>query len=363
MHISDRSQSSIIDENISKRITSLRYILMIFVVVIHSHLSVDEAVNYYHYEFSQPYWIEILKNFITFTISSSAVPLFFVFSAYIQYRKNDKYLVVLKKRSRTILIPYILWTVITVLLFYIAQSIPQTRLFFQNPENMVSNWKLKDWLSIFTFHTDTYPLVYQFWFLRELMIFIVLSPILKLLIKKIPGCLLIFLFIATQNNISLYFTSSASALFFYAIGFYFAENDIDFFKLADKMRIFEYVILFAICIILSEIKNGQYSIGFISTIISCLFMLKISSFLVKNENLYKVLNKLSSISFFFYAVHAPFLVTTVNKITQKIIPLHGIYCLLQFLLAIIVTTVLGTLFSLLVKTFFPRLFSILSGKR
>lgn len=44
-------QSFQISEEDSKRITSLRILLIVFVVFIHANLTPDEALNYYHYDF------------------------------------------------------------------------------------------------------------------------------------------------------------------------------------------------------------------------------------------------------------------------------------------------------------------------
>ena len=44
-------QSFQISEEDSKRITSLRFLLIIFVVFIHANLTPDDALNYYHYDF------------------------------------------------------------------------------------------------------------------------------------------------------------------------------------------------------------------------------------------------------------------------------------------------------------------------
>ncbi|MDD6970288.1 MAG: acyltransferase, partial [Treponema sp.] len=135
-------QSFQISEEDSKRITSLRFLLIVFVVFIHANLTPDDALNYYHYDFIQPKWIEVFKNFICYTLGGAAVPLFFLFASYLQFSKNDSYPTLLKKRSKSLLLPYILWSVITVILYFIAQSIPQTAPYFQNPINIVRAWKV-----------------------------------------------------------------------------------------------------------------------------------------------------------------------------------------------------------------------------
>lgn len=89
----------VILEETSKRITSLRYLLIVFVVFIHSNLTPEDALNYYHYDFVQPYWIEEFKNFICGTLGGAAVPLFFFFTSFLQFSKEEKYSVLLKNPS------------------------------------------------------------------------------------------------------------------------------------------------------------------------------------------------------------------------------------------------------------------------
>ena len=356
------NQSIQISEETSKRITSLRFLLIVFVVFIHANLTVDDALNYYHYDFVQPKWIEVFKNFICGTLGGSAVPLFFLFASYLQFSKNDTYSLLLKKKGKSLLIPYILWTVITIILYLISQTIPQTSVFFQNPINIIRNWRFIDYLKAFTYHDEVYPLVYQFWFLRDLMILIILSPIIKILCSKFPGTMLIIVSVFAVKGIPIFFTNS-TALFFYMAGYFFAKYKISFFKIADKIKLYEYIFLIALTISFDLLFEGRYSFGFLKTIISCLFLLKLSTYFIKDEKVYEKTNYLASYSFFLYAVHTPFLGTAINKISQKVIPLHGILCLVQFLLAAFLTISIGTLLGICLNKLFPRLFKILNGGR
>ncbi|MBR4791104.1 MAG: acyltransferase [Treponema sp.] len=359
-------QSFQISEEDSKRITSLRFLLIVFVVFIHANLTPDDALNYYHYDFIQPKWIEVFKNFICSTLGGAAVPLFFLFASYLQFSKNDSYPTLLKKRSKSLLLPYILWTVITVILYFIAQSIPQTAPYFQNPINIVRNWKVLDWIKIFTYHNlgeglQT-PLVYQFWFIRDLIILIVLSPVLKFLCRRLPGWTLIFVSVLALKGIPVFFVNT-NALFFYTAGYYFATYKISFFKIADKIKTYEYTVLLALTILFDLLLEGKYNFSFVKTILSCLFFLKLSAIFIKHQNLYGKLEYLAGYSFFLYAVHTPFLGTSINKVTQRIIPLHGILCLFQFLLAALLTILFGTIFGILLNKICSPIFRILNGGR
>lgn len=363
----EESLVQIVSEETSKRITSLRFLLIVFVVFIHANLKADVALNYYKLDFIQPKWIEVIKNVITETVGGAAVPLFFFFASFLQFSKNDKYKTLLKKKSKSLFLPYIVWTCITMLLYFIAQSIPRTASFFQNPINIVRNWNGFDWLKVFTYHhiseSGKFPLVYQFWFLRELIIFIILSPVLKFLCEKFSGLMIVIISVVALKGIPLLFTVSSSALFFYLAGYYCAEYKIDYFKIADKLKIYEYLILLAFAMTFSIICDGKYNFGLITTIISCTFFLKLSYFFVRTEKVYSKLKYLSGFSFFLYAIHTPFLGSAINKITQRIIPLHGILCLVQFLLAAFLTMIIGTLIGIVLKKICFPLFCLLNGGR
>ena len=335
--------------------------------MIHASLKADNALNYYHLDFVQPYWIEIFKLFFAGILANAAVPLFFLFSSYIQFSKNEKYTTLLKKRSKTVLLPYVIWTLITILLFFIAQSIPQTKDFFQNPDNQIRTWNFIDWIKAFTYKNFNevlyYPFVYQFWFLRELMIFTILSPILKFLCKKCTGLVIILIVAVNISGIPLFFTVSNSALFFYLLGYFFAEYKIDFFKLADKIKFWEYGILLFLTVFFTLAFDGKYNFKLVTIIISCLFFLKLSKMIVDNSHLWNIAKYLSGFSFFLYACHTPFLGTTINKLTMKYIPLHGINCLIQFLLAWTLTCFLGTFAGIILKKICPPFFRVLNGGR
>lgn len=352
-----------IDEETSNRITSLRFLLMVFVVLIHACLTADDALNYYNLDFIQPAWIEWFKNFVTGTLGGAAVPLFFFFSSYLQFKKDDCYSVLLKKRARSILLPYVLWTVINIIVFAVAGVMPWTAPFIQSGKSLFWNWNLSDWIQTFTYNCSGFhhPFVAQFWFLRELMIFILLSPVLKFLCKRsvamIPLLVAIYIF-----NLSEFFTALTSALFFYMAGFYSAEYNISFFKIADKIKIYEYIVLIALFEILKNIARTNASPVALE-IVSCLFFLKLSYFFVRSEKFYRLAEYLAGLSFFLYAVHMPFLQIVIMKLSFKFVPLHGFDCFVQFVAVGGLMILLGTLAGIMLKKVCPPLFGLLTGGR
>ena len=88
-------QVEIIPKETSMRITSLRFLLAIFVVFIHNNFTVEYIAQLVEHGAEEIYfkpnivseWIQLV---ITQGITQCAVPLFFLFAAYLQARKAWK---------------------------------------------------------------------------------------------------------------------------------------------------------------------------------------------------------------------------------------------------------------------------------
>lgn len=358
------SQTSIVFQETSMRITSLRFILAIFVVFIHNNLDADTAVNYYHLDFIEPIVITWIKRLICNVLGGAAVPLFFMFAGYLQFRKKDTYLVLLKKKTKSLLIPYVIWTIICILAFFIGQSIPHIATYFQNENNIVRDWKFIDWINLFWTHeTDNAlkpPLVYQLWFVRNLIVLIIASPLLNYLAKKTPFAVIITAFLCYLNGLSI---GLGTALFFYMCGYFFAEYDIDFISLVDKISWLDFVILISFEMLVLVLFGERIKLFGLGTIISCLFFLKLSGRIIAKPKVFSITEYLAGFSFFLYAIHAPFLVNLLNKISYRIISLHGLGCLLQFILPPLITIIIGTVIGIGLKKICFPLFVLLNGGR
>ncbi|MGP1458122.1 MAG: acyltransferase family protein [Treponema sp.] len=219
-------QSRIIDENTSKRITALRFLLMIFVVFIHNNFTVESIAESVANGGIAPLfnqgvvgkWIQL---FISDGIGRGAVPLFMLFAAYLQVKKNDSYSSLLKKKAKSLLVPYALWMAFYIFLYgglklIALQIAPQ---FVSHPESTILSWSMKEWIhnvlgydNYFGGEAKPPRIIFQFWFLRELMILIALSPILKFFVRKYPASFLFAISFFYIVPIQMYFIAT-QALF------------------------------------------------------------------------------------------------------------------------------------------------------
>ncbi len=360
-----------IDINTSKRITSLRYLLAILVVFIHNNI-VDMAENMPGLVYNAGV-CEFVQQNIYLLFACSAVPLFFLFAAYLQAKKSDSYLVLVKKRVKTVLVPYILWIGLYLLYLLAGKKLLLTVCpsLIADPDSIIScaAWSVSDWCKYiigYSAETAGTPLAApQLWFLRDLFVFVVLSPLFIFLIKKIPVVFFIILCLFC-SSVNVPFNPKLNySLFFYICGLYWGIYDIDLFSKLDaiKWRDLGILVVFYFCSyqFFSFIATG---IVVVQTLISSLILLKVSGLIVKNEKIYAYSEYLSHFSFFIYTIHMPVLMVIIQKIWFKIIPLtNTVTCLLEYFCVTFIVVIVGTLLGMFIRRFINPLFALLCGGR
>lgn len=191
---------------------NLRPILIFFVLLIHSRIG---AVGE---EFSI-YWN--IREFVSY-ILSGIVPCFFFISGFlyfynIQDLSVNTYCTKNWRRVKSLLIPYLIWNAIVVICFASAHLFMGDRI---NPDFYnVLEYSPAQLLHCFWDCDGGMPINVPLWFLRDLFLFCLFSPIIWLVVKygtKYVWILLILVSLIYSLNI-LYFS----------MGAYFSINKID----------------------------------------------------------------------------------------------------------------------------------------
>ncbi len=378
---SNNVRSTLIPENTSIRITSLRFLLSILVVFIHNNYTA-EIINSLLVPpaFSPNAFTVLLQFIISEGLGKSPVPLFFIFAAYLQAKKGDSYKVLVKKRIRSLVVPFVVWTAIYLFCQFsytylakvvLLKLIPSLQL---NPDKTMFTWGIKDWIIQLIGYGPclspglpyNVPLIAsQFWFVRDLIILVLISPILVSLIKKFPIGTFLFLNIIHFSGMQIYFVVDY-ALYFYSIGLFWGIYDLDLFETVDKISWPVTIILFILTFVGEKyfpIETQELMSKF-KVILSCVFFLKLSALIVKNEKIFSISKYLAPFSFFLYAIHMPVLLTFVQRLWLKVLPMKNpFFCLLEYFGATILIILIGTGLGIALKKIFPKLFAILTGGR
>jgi surface polysaccharide O-acyltransferase-like enzyme len=348
----------VVDEQLSKRIHSLRFLLIIFVVFIHNVITEIQFQG--NTEILQiPVYVDIVRNLISQIIARVAVPMFFIFSGYLLYLKESSFKTILKKKSRSILLPYFLWTILYMGWALIIQNNP-FRISFASPEQRLLNWNWIQWVQAFIGGPSREtgilgliraPYVVPLWFLRDLFVLSLLFIVIKKLVDKLPFAVLTVTFILWISETQLYIVSP-EALIFFIFGYYAVKYNLNIGHL-DKIRLAELSAVYIITIGMELFGDSHFPIIHkLNIIIGIVFFFKVSYYFIRNDKVYKCLLWLEGYEFFVYAFHA-FVLGYVLKITCMIIPLEGGFILLQYFSGVIISTALCIVCGAILKTILP----------
>ncbi len=352
-----------ISESSSKRITSLRFLLMLFVMIKHNALV--KGLFMRSLPFSEPKAVTFIKEFFATGLGELAVPVFFVFSAYLLASSRTSYFTKIRKRFFSLFLPYTLWTLLYFAGWLLLKE-ADILTGFVNPCMDLKDWSFGDYVMRFVGYNGKlrFPFVGSFWFLRDLMILVLLSPVILFFLRRFPLISLLTVILSYFFNIR-YPVVHADAVLYFMLGAFFALRKIDFFELSDKIRFRDSVLTFIVGFVIFFFEK-EYRVGnnfkespafFLFVISGIVSLLKLSKIICGKNNLFSWAKKLAPLTFFVYAVHAPILAECIKKITLE----SGMPSFAQFVTACVLDIGLSLIFALILRKLFPAFFYLLTG--
>ncbi len=339
-----------------KTIPIFKFILIMGVVFIHS--------NIYHFTPSgfNGYGPEIV-NFIT-SLMQVCVPSFFIISGYLFFYGVDNftadvYKKKLSSRFKTLFIPYMIWDLFCAALFIIKV------LFLNFPglgiiENDTIHWGRFLEGFVYIEQADGYPYAFAFWFIRNLMVFVILTPIVRLIAWKWWSVILLF-FIKLIFDIDLHgiewFISGAAA------GIHGLSPDK--FNNKSGIMLFSGILYLVIAIVRFWFIGDKVTdmIGLCLEVQAGFCFLYLLSCRLVGFSTTVTGRQLCSSTFFLYAFHQCFCSVTL-KFWLRIVGYNTILSsLLSYLLTFLSLFGISFLTYLLLNRYFPKGMRILSGNR
>lgn len=142
------------------------------------------------------------------------------------------------------LVPYLFWNAVIFCWFLIAQFFLSFNISLD--AESVSSYGLVDCLNIFGDYKDGMPACYQFWFIRDLMVVILFSPLVYVLVKYLRMIGLVLLGILWIFDIWIDITGfGVVAFFFFSFGAWYGINRRNFVTDFSRYRLpFTFIYLF-----------------------------------------------------------------------------------------------------------------------
>ncbi len=376
----------------SQTIDFLRFPLIMMVVFIHMSPKTINLIDAKYTLLSGPGIYNVVKILFSHIIPSIAVPTFFFISGFLFFSNFQEwswngYKKKIGSRVKTLLIPYMLWNLIPFLLIVgkcllcdINNGNPTTetlaffsnniwRIFYVFHEWVGSN---TDWLG--NQLSSTAPLNVPLWFIRDLFVISLLTPIIYIAIRQLKIWLIPIIFLAYISKIWTQIPGlDIESVFFFTIGSFFALNKLNIVDFANKYKYFILpisAILLVACTIYdgnkTEIGHNIIPFYVCASIPSAFYLVSLA---ITRYNI-KPNRFLVSACFFIYALHVmplPYiecLLTFVKKTIHEIIPgkslAENYFC---YFATPIITTAISTAIFTVLRKISPKATKFICGNR
>lgn len=334
---------------LSDKIRILSFISILLVVLLHNQML--------EYSTGMNHTFQLL---ITEEITRAAVPLFFTISGTLLFYNCKQfglnwYCKKIESRVKSLMIPFLAWSFFG---FCIVYSIKLLNPSFFSSAQPITDYSIYDYIATLLWHPVG---TYQLWFIRDLMICVILSPFIYYALKYIG-----MLFLAVLGllwALSIQWVISIESLMFVSLGSYIAlyKKEIVECICHSKAKTLIYSGIF-LCACITDmyfpIGYLMHCIVIISGMLSLWYLYDIffDDFFCKLKD-----SILIRYTFFIYAFHEP-LLTFIKGFCLRISEGQwGVF--MSYIISPILTLVLSFIAGYIFKKRKPHLYSIVCGGR
>lgn len=319
-------QSEITYSQQSRILNALRFPLACMVVIIHCKINQDEWVLPQWRGFSGDELSAAIQILFSTILSGIAVPTFYLMSGYFFFYRMENftwnvYLNKLKKRVHTLLIPYILWNFLCILYIimkkiaaYLVKGKPLSNItdFFEDNGWLRMFWDCNVWSLdrvnvLGYFIPPTGPILVPLWFLRDLMVIVLITPVIYYVLRKFKLWAIVVLGLCYITGIWPYIHGfSVTAAFFFSLGAYFSINKLNMVEELRHFRKCAFVLYVPMVVLMMYLNGNHTTVGGyvypLYIIIGVITIINIVTLLEEKGKL-TTSSKLSDTTFFIYAFH------------------------------------------------------------
>ncbi len=351
-----------INKKLSEKINIIKAISIILVIFVHAGYSEDYFLGNVSFSLS---FFQIFQDIISNIMGSAAVPVFFFLSALLLYSKDFDFVHNIKKKVKTLVIPFFIMNTVAILIYYVLQHISLTKGFFTTERFIISNWNYLDIINAYLGTGDGRPFLTSLWFLRNLFLLNCFAGLISVLAKKytlifFTAITSIFLFLPESDNMLLRF--GATSVFFWSLGYYavYKQIDLENNKINSRGLWVLYIIYIALDVILKPmpfhyiIRN--FGIIFGAYMLIFCFPKSISK---KTEKFLLFVSKYTFAIYLFHRIPISFF----KKLMGALLPKTFLFSFLEYILGVIFVLFLSIFISKVLKSVSKDLYSLVTGGR
>ena len=357
-----------IDAEESERISILKFWLCVLVVFIHSNIGGEIRFADGTLVWQCPAWLDWCNFIVNVIIASCAVPWFFLLSGILLYRKPFRWSDNMRKKVRTLLVPYLIINTFWLAFYYTAQHIPGLSVYFGNAGHIVADYTFVDFLDAylgFKFISFKFnPFVGPLWFVRDLLVLNLLSKGIKKMIDRFPKAVFVVLItiLFLEPWLKPYIgTQEITALVYFSLGYYCVKYQFHLKKLDDINPVIMFLIYIAAgslacclrdtaALSLCQIPTALIGGGLLYTYATRLHYTK------------RTILYLSQYSMAIYLFH-PNNILILQKLSARLLPAGTFTQVISYFAIPLIIIACCVVFSALLKKYTPKLYGIITGGR
>ena len=313
----------------SKVISQLRFPLIVLVTFAHSYGKVKDD-----YMLLTSPWdtYEVLKLLISQTLVKVAVPVFFIISGYLFFKNVETwnlqiYRQKMLRRVKTLLLPYLIWNL---LMAVKLRTFSWEMLWVYNP---MAGMQI-DWLGSENWMTA--PANMPLWFLRDLIVISVLTPIIYILVRRCGLWMIGMLTLLYLSGIGAFAVPGLSmyAVFFFSLGAFLAIRRMDLLTIMRRYELWAYG---ATALLMVAMLCTYHTAAFSSLMLGFRLTGSVTAFCLMARLLSHTDKRLPSIicdaSYFIYLAHYVFFLSFIDTLFFRLfgmstasLSLHYLFC-------------------------------------
>ena len=342
---------------LSLTISWMRFPLIFMIVMLHCYCAINANGHPLFFKLVYPWGL---------WLGETGVPAFFFISGYLFFLSHKTYSQKLRSRVPSLLVPYLFWNAMILIAYIILYKLGGEILI---AGKKISDYGIIDYIRAFIDRGDWnygngVPMLCPFWYIRNLMVLSLISPLIFYLLKFLRW---LFVLVLLGWWISIPYNGMiVSSLLFFCMGAYFSIQQINPLTTIQKRK----VAIFTVWIIFFVIDWAEHSLCFlsyglivhrISLVCNIFVLLLVGNYFRGNQsNVWLTMNKSS---FWIYAVHYP-LTIAIGKTSDHILGnLNDWQLLLFYFLCVIGVTTICVFSYAGLNKLCPQLMSIITGKR
>lgn len=340
----------------SDRIKILKVIAIIFVLFMHSFApEINLSNQSIQLKDISPFLYQF-EYVISNGIARCGNAIFFFISGLLIYSKKRLFMDVIRKKVRTLLIPFLFWNTFWIIIFIIFQEIPYTSNFFSGSYSRILDSNFIGILKLYGIGLEP-PLANQLWFLRDLCLAALLSPFIWKFVQASP---IIMSLIGWGGYILLPSIPLKGAIYLYIAAASFITMDIKL-DFVDKFTYIQVFMVNLVLLVLSQITNF-WILKNLFDCVSIFTWMYIAGKLLTYRNSNLIFKKLSEWTFMIYVLHNIPL-QFIKKFLIILFPVSPILLGIEFILLPVIVMFLCVLAGVIFKKIMPKIYNLSAGSR